>query len=191
MNRKYLRPLALVAIALLPMTLGVSCALDLFRNNTEELTGNVTVVFTNNTDARASFTFGSYDPLQLDPPSAANVQQTRLEANTVSGAFTVICRRTIAVATQDLVDRVVDTNGDDAAGFDREAFNAEVNFSNAPADSDAAALPTVGVALGREVRVGVDFKCGDQLNFKFVKDETAEGGFKIEFSVISAEPEDN
>lgn len=191
MNRKHVRQLSILALALLPLTLGVSCALDAFYNLTEELTGNVTVVFTNTTDARASFTFGSYDPLQLDPPAAANTQQTRLEANTVSGTFTVLCRRTVAIATQDLVDRVVATNGDDAAGFDREAFNAEVNFSNAPADSDAAALPTVGVALGREVRVGVDFKCGDQLNFTFVRDDAAEGGFRIDFSVIPSEPEDN
>lgn len=190
MNRKIARRLSLAALALLPLATA-GCFIEFFSTISEELTGNVSVVFINNTSARAALTFGSYDPLQLDPPAPANVQQTRIEANTTSQTFSVVCRRTVAIATQDLVDRVVLTNGDDAAGFDREAFNAEVNFSNAPADSDAAALPTVGIALGREVRVGVDYKCGDQLIFTFVQDAEADGGFRIDFSVIPAEPEDN
>ena len=51
----------------------------------------------------------------------------------------------------------------------------------------AAALATAGTAEGIEVRLGVDYACGDQLIFTFVEDAEANGGFRIEYSLLRTE----
>ena len=111
-------------------------------------------------------------------------QQQRLEAMTSTEPLTLACRHQTSVGTDELVQRMIDTDVPDEDGFDDDAFASVVSFSSAPSDSVAAALPTVGTAAGREARLGVDYACGDQLIFTFVEDATATGGFRIEYRLL-------
>jgi hypothetical protein len=172
------------------MTVGVSCTADLVANNTEELAGNIAVSFINNTSSRASFSFGTWNSLDRIAPGPISLQQLRLEARETSAVATLPCRRNFAIGSQELIQRVIDTDGTTIAGFDAEAFVSVVNFSSAAVDSDAAALPTEGTAEPSSVLLGVDFKCGDQLFFTFEEDPDAPGGFRIDFSLISSEEDD-
>jgi hypothetical protein len=172
---------------LLPVLLALfgGCSGDLIFNLTEERTGNISVVFINDTDYRASFTFGSFDDLSRDPAfTQVDVQQRRLESNSSTPPISLGCQRDFAVATQRFVRRVIAVDADQQPDFDQDAFTASVSFSDAPSDSPAAALPTVGTAEGRIVRLGVDYSCNDQLLFTFEQDPNAAGGFRIDFSVI-------
>ncbi len=150
----------------------------------EERSGNVTVLIINNTPYRAALTAAMWDSLDRDPPGQIVIQQERIEAGQ-SAQFTIACRRNFAIGTEEMVQRVIDTNTDqNTQNFDNDAFDSVVHFSNAPADAATAALPTVGTAEGREVLLGLDFSCGDLLIFTLEQDPTAAGGFRIDFEVI-------
>jgi len=80
---------------------------------------------------------------------------------------------------------VIATKTDEATtSFDADSFDTVVHFSAAASDSDAAALPTAGTALGVEKLLGVDYSCADLLVFTFTEDPDAEGGFRVDFEVI-------
>jgi hypothetical protein len=160
------------------------CNGNLILNQVEERAGNVTVLFINNTPFRASFSFGAFDSLDRQPPGAVSFQQLLLEANTSNAPVTLPCRRDVAIGTQELLDRALDTNATSGANFNRDAFLVGVAFSSAPIGSPGAALPTDGTAKDRNVRLGVDYTCEDQLIFTFEVDDTAPGGFRIDFNVI-------
>lgn len=165
------------------------CSTQFLSNQTQEITGNITVLVINNTPYRASFSIATWDALDLIPPGPIDFQQFRIEANTTNPLITLTCHRNAAIGTQDLIDRALATNADAAGGFDPDAFTTDVNFSSAPADSAAAALPTVGTAKdGIGVRLGVEYNCGDELIFSFQQDPTAPGGFRIDFNVLRAPP---
>ncbi len=85
---------------------------------------------------------------------------------------------------------MIATNADKTDTFDADAFDTVVHFSSAPSDSNAAALPTEGTALGREVLLGVDYSCADEIIFTFVQDPDAVGGFRIDFEVILDDTQD-
>lgn len=187
MRASKLRRTATVACLL---CLPTGCIGNLVFNQSEELSGNITVQVVNNTPFRASFTFGMYDSLEKDPPGAVSLFQQRVEGNASTTAQTLPCRRVGGLATERMLQRVLDTNGDSAAGFDDAVFGSTINFSSAPPDSDAATLPTEGTAEGMEVRLGVDFTCGDLLIFTFEPDDSAPGGFRVTFSVIEDEEDD-
>ena len=170
--------------------LTAGCIGDLVANLIEEQSGNVTVIIINNTPYRAAFTLGSYDALNRDPPGEVRLDQQRLEAHTSTTPVTLTCGRNTAIGTEALVQRVIDTEADEADDFDADAFAAVVRFSSAPADSDAAALPTAGTAEGVEVRLGVDYACGDQLIFTLLEDATAPGGFRVEFDLLHSGEDD-
>jgi len=168
------------------------CSGRLIANLTEERSGSVTVVFINNTAYRASFTFGSFDDLDRDfANTQVDFQQRRLEAHSSTPPISLNCQRDFAVATQKLVDRLVAINADQQSGFDRDAFAATVSFSDAPTDSDAAALPTVGTAEGIILRLGNDYSCEDQLLITFEQDATSPGGFRIDVAVLIDREDDN
>ena len=179
----------LALAAILPVVGLTAGCTDLLANFFEERAGNVTIVIVNNTDYRASFTLGSYDAYNLNPPGSVDMAQHRYEAHTTN-TFTVTCARNVAIGTQNLVDRAIATGEDQASGFDADAFGTVVNFSSAASDSDAAALPTEGTAAGLEVLLGVDYACNDELIFTFVQDATAAGGFRINYQLVHT-PEDN
>jgi len=162
----------------------VGCPGDLAANLTEEVSGNISVQFINNTDVRAVFSYGGYDAFDRNPPGPAQLQQLRVEAGQSSTVQTLVCRRNVAIGTQDFLTRILDVNADDVATFDADAFKEYVSFSSAPADSAAAGLPTDGTAEGDERRLGVDFSCGDLLIFTFNEDATAPGGFRVDFTVV-------
>lgn len=164
----------------------IGCTGELFKNQTEPTAGNITFRFVNNTDYRASFSFGTWDSLDRSP-GPASLEQLRLEGNSVSDPVSVTCRRNAAVGTEEFRLRVLNTGENETGDFDADAFDSTVHFSDAPADSDLAAVATVGTAQGIERLVGVDFTCGDELIFTFVEDPDASGGFRIDFSVFVEE----
>lgn len=184
------RSIGFAAAFLAPLTaLTAGCSGDLVANLTEERTGNISVIIINDTPYRAALTLGGYDALVRDPFGPVDVSQQRIEAKTSTTPITLTCTRNTAIGTDALVERMIRTDADDVSGFDDDAFGPVVNFSSAPADSEAAALPTVGTAEGLEVRLGVDYACGDELIFTLVEDSAASGGFRIEFRLLHATEE--
>ena len=164
---------------------GWGCAAELLQNQTAPLSGNISVGIVNDTSFRASFTIGTYNDLQRNPPGVVNFNQNRLAAGLSSAASSLPCGRNLAIGTAKLLQRVLDTNGDQStANFDEGAFSVTVNFSDAPDGSDLEAVATVGTAVGLDKLVGVDFSCGDELIFTFRRDPDAEGGFRIDFQLI-------
>ncbi len=158
-----------------------------FVNLTKERTGNVTVVFVNNTPYRAGFSYGSYDAWDRSY-GTVTLQQLSMEAHTTSTAATIPCRRNVAVGTDDFVARVQVTQAYDTDTFNADLFGSTVSFSSAPTDSTAVNLPTEGTALGREVLLGIDYSCADELIFTFVEDPASPGGFRIDYQVIIDAP---
>lgn len=185
------KPIGFVAgLVALFAALTAGCPGDFLANLIEERSGRISVIIVNNTAYRASFTLGGYDALVRNPPSAPELEQQRIEATTTTSAITLDCVRNIAIGTEALVERVIETEGHLAAGFDDDAFSELVHFSSAPIDDEAAALPTEGYAEGREVRLGVDFACGDELIFTLEQDGAATGGFRIDYTVLRTEDTD-
>ena len=174
----------LAAIGVCLAAFGLGCA-DFIANQIEERSGSITVTFINNTRYRAAFTFGSYDPLDRDlPRGPVDLGQQRIEAMDIRDGINVDCQRSFVIGTEEFIQRALDLEEDDKAGFDADAFDTVVHFSSAPLGSDAEALPTVGTAEGLEMRLGVDYACGDELIFTFVEDSSAPGGFSIEYRLL-------
>ena len=185
---------ALVAATLAAVMAGVfaglgGCGTATLLNQTKERTGNVTMVFFNNTPYTASFSYGTWDEWDRSP-GAVSLQQLRLAPNSSSSATSVTCRRNAAVATQAFYNRVIWTKTDqNTSNFDPEAFDVVIHFSAAPSGSDTQGLPTVGTAQGSEKLLGVDYSCADQLVFKFFQDPDAPGGFRVDFEDILDKPQ--
>jgi hypothetical protein len=173
--------LGLISTAVLALSNG--CSPDTFKNLTKATTGDVTFVFVNATPYAAAFSFGTYDAWD-NSPGPVELQQLRLNANESSEATTVTCRRNAAVGTADFVQRVIATDADNIEDFDPEAFSDVIRFSSVPGDAPGGGLPTEGTARGIERLLGVHYSCADQLVFTFVQDPDAEGGFRVDFSVI-------
>jgi hypothetical protein len=178
---------ALIPLLLAPLS---GCDPSLVANLTEERSGNVNVQFVNTTRFRASFSFGSYDAFDRDPPGPVTFLQIQVETGNSSPNQALVCRRNVALGTQEFLDRVLDVNADAIASFDPDAFSPDLNFSSAPIGDDADSLPTAGTAAGTERRLGVDFTCGDLIIFTFVEDAGAPGGIRIDYEVIADEEAD-
>lgn len=164
---------------------GPGCSPTFLQNQTAPLNANVSLTFVNDTQFRASFTYGIFSDLARNPPGTVNFVQNRLEAGMSIAPNSLPCSRNVSIGTAKLLQRVIDTNADQGdPNFDEDAFSITVNFSDAPADSDLAATPTVGTAVGVNKLVGVDFSCGDELIFTFRQDPDADGGFRIDFVLI-------
>ncbi len=164
------------------------CTSSLLLNQTASLDGDVTVVVINDTPFRAAFTLGVFNDLEREPLGQVQFEQPLLEPGESLTPGMFPCTRDVAIGTEKLLRRILDTNADEEqANFNPDAFSAVVHFSDAPADSDLAALPTVGTAEGIVRRIGVDHSCGDQLIFTLREDPDAPGGFRIDFQVLTAE----
>jgi acyl carrier protein len=150
----------------------VGCTGDLVANLTETKSGSVTLYFINNTPYRASFACGTYDALDRNPPGEVDFHQLLVEANTTTTPLTLACGRNAAVGTAALIARATDTGEPDSSGFDPDIFTPLVAFSSTAQDDPGAALPDAGTADGIEVRLGVDYACGDVLYFTFPSVET-------------------
>lgn len=154
----------------------------------------IQVGFVNNTNARAIFTFGSYDALD-DETLPTNFGQLRLEANSSSNQIPQPCRRIFSVGGAELV-RLIRENerAPNINVTDDNALITGINFSTAPLGDPLEAEPTEGTSIGREVQIGVDFTCNrndirDQtgtglLIFTFEEDAGAPGGFRIDYQFI-------
>lgn len=171
-------------------TLTAGCTGDLIANLTEERGDDITAIFINNTAYRASFFVGSYDSLVRLPPGPIEWEQLRLEGMTSTEPIAFPCRSQLAIGTDELIQRALDTDVLDANEFDANVFSATVAFSSAPAGSPSASLPTIGTALGIEVQKGVDFGCADQLIFTFEEDDTAPGGFRVDYELLHTESDE-
>ena len=168
---------------------GCSFSPEFIANNVAERAGPVFFTFTNNTRFRASFSFGVYDDLDRTR-GAVVIQQQRIEAQSTIAPVQIACRRNSVIGTTELIRRAIEADFEDDANFDADAFVAVVNFSSAPADSDAAALPTQGTAEGRNLLLGVDYACGDRLLITFEEDPDAVGGFRIDFAAVPNDDDD-
>lgn len=163
------------------------CTANLIANQITVVDGNVQFQFVNDTQYRAIFSYGTWNSLERNPPGNATLEQFRLAANGLSTVVSVTCRRNAAVGTQEFITRAAEVNADDTTDFDPDAFVPVIRFSGAPEDSDAAGLPTAGTALGVELELGVDYSCGDLLLFTFSEDAAAQGGFRVDVTVVRDE----
>lgn len=172
------------ALTVLAIPLFNGCSGDFIANMTEERTGNITVVFINDTPFRANFSFGTFDSLDRNPPAAPTFQQQRVEANTTSATQTVGCRRNFAIGTAEFLERALVTGATNTASFDADLFIEGIAFSSAAPGSDAADLPTDGTGPSFEALLGVDFTCQDQLIVTFSQDATTSTGFRVSLQVL-------
>ena len=179
---KSIRSITGLAAAVVALTAG--CTGDLVANLTEEKSGNITLYFINDTPYRASFACGTYDALARSPAGAVDFHQLKVERYITTTPLTLGCGRNAAIGTAALIERATVTREFESAGFNADNFTAVVNFSSTESDADAATLPTAGTAEGLEVRLGVDYACGDALYFTFVEDDDAAGGFRMEFDLL-------
>ncbi len=157
------------------------CTPTVVRNLTAERTGNINVLVINDTPYRATFSFGTYDAWDRNPPGSIDFKQTRLEAHASTGSVALTCARNLAIGTQGLYQRALDRDQTSVSGFDPDAFDTVVHFSDAASDSTLAGVATVGTAAGVEKLLGIDYTCEDQVIFTLVQDPAAPGGFRIDF----------
>lgn len=163
---------------------GLGCTKTLLLNLTKERTGNITVVFVNDTPYTASFSYGTWDAWDKTP-GTVNMQQLRLAARTTSDAGTLPCARNMSIGTPEFIARAIATKADESVtDFDPDAFTEVVNFSSGDEGTGTGGLATEGTAAGIEKLLGADYSCADQLIFTFVQDPDAPGGFRIDFEVI-------
>lgn len=156
----------------------------IWKNLTKARDGNVTLSFTNTTVHRAAFSYGSYDAWDRTP-GAVELRQLALAGQQVSQTLSIPCGRNLAIATERMIERATVTEADETVdNFEPDMFSTVVHFSDAPSDSDAEFLPTVGTANGIELMLGRDYSCEDTIFFTFVEDPDAEGGFRIDYEVI-------
>lgn len=167
------------------------CPGSLVAHLTEEEDGTVAVIIINNTPYRAAFIIAGYDAFVLNPPGEAQYQQLTVEGMQTESAISLDCARNVAIGTQALIERMTLAEQNQGTDFDPDLFSANVYFSSAPADSNAANLPTEGTAAGIEVKLGVDFGCSDQLIFTFEENETLVNGhrFRIDYELLHASTE--
>lgn len=174
------------AAALVCLSTLTGCPGSFLANLTEEKSGNVSLIIINNTPYRAAYMIGGYDAWSLNPPGNAEIKQLTLEGMTIENSISMGCARNIAIGTPALVERITLTQQNKGSTFNQDLFIQNVYFSSAPADSDAAKLPTEGTAAGIEVKLGVHFGCTDQLIFTFEENETPVNGhrFRIEYKLL-------
>jgi len=177
-------PVAMLAAVASLLVLQPGCGPALL-NLTAERRGNVTVRVINTTPYTAAFTYGSWDAWDRSPPGPVQMQQLVLAANSSSAPATVTCARNFSIGTRDFIERAELVDAPETfSNFNPDAFDSVVHFSNIPPGNPGAALPTVGTALGNSRLLGRHYECGDELIFTLVEDPDAEGGFRIDFSVI-------
>lgn len=185
-----LRRRAHVVLAALGLSLVLSgCSGALLLNLTEESQRNITVLLINNTPFRAIFTIGAFDDLDRLPPGQITFQQLRIEGGTTRAPLTFSCFRDVAIGSQKMLDRIVDTDNNTAANFDDDAFVLGVSFSSAPLGSPGEGQPDSGTAPPRVVRLGNDYTCDDQLIFTF--EQNTDGSFRIDYEVLRSTEDDS
>ncbi len=162
-----------------------------FFNNTTTLGGSavggrsdIQVLFINDTPFRALFTFGTYDPQNLDPDSdvgfTPEVDQftvsadsaERLEGNSSSGVFTFTCGRAMSVGGRQLVQLLIDEDLDD--DLEQSVLTEGVGFSAEPVDANNADEATAGRGASTLTLQGAEYQCDSLLVYTFSLDTSRE-----------------
>lgn len=166
-----------------------------FGPNGQLIQRAVRVEFVNNTNFRAIFTVGAYDPLDKET-LPTGFSQIRLEANSVSTTVNQPCRRIISVGGAELIRLIKENRNSPSLNItDERALVTGVNFSGAPLGDPLEAEPTEGTALESIKSNGVDFNCvrtdirqttgTGLIVFTFEEDAAAPGGFRTDYQFFA------
>lgn len=217
MNGVYGKILSVImGMGLLMSLMSAGCA-DFYFNNTSSLggdtpglRGDVEVAFVNNTPYRALFTYGTYDPLNLDQNQffAFPVQfeqfslddnaRYRLERNSTSNTFTFACGRAMALGTETLAELIEDndiretTSGAPVytqflrpvVGSDGEQDIAGIAFTDRALDDPDAGASIVAWAEPVVTLQGAEYQCESRIIYTFEQDDTQPGGIRVDIEVI-------
>lgn len=168
---------------------------DLFQNQTASLGGDragsrgvIRALFLNNTDQRAVFTFGTFDPTdRLTVPDfqqfGAKDGDRTLDGSETSDFITLRCGRVFSIGSANLLEILPDQNGTD--GLSDAALAEGVTFFDL-SEGDADPME-VGSAAPLEALLGVDFPCGALLVIYLEPADVGSDAFRIDFRVIPAE----
>lgn len=151
--------------------------------------GTVRVLCINNTEARAVFTFGTFD--QTDRLSVPSFQQFGLDASedvlnsdTESEILEFPCGRVFAVGSPRLLE-FIDANASDADTI-AAAMVEGIDFYDTSTD-DATEPPLLGSAPPFEALLGIDFPCNSLLILYLEPAVGAADPFRIDFQLIPSE----
>jgi len=151
--------------------------------------GNIRVTFINNTDFRAIFTYGTYDPsfedfqplfgqFSVDPDPA-----NRLEGNSESNVITFNqCGRVFSLGGAQLIDRIREAGL--ATGLSEEALQPGIAFSDKPLDDPEAGQATAGRAPEVVTFQGTEYQCESLLIYTLEADPTQPSGFRVDLEVV-------
>lgn len=165
---------------------------DLFRHQTASLggetagsRGTVRVLFLNNTDFQAVFTFGTYDPAdRLTEPDFAQFgvkdRESTLDGGETSEILSLRCGRVFSIGSSSLLATIPDET-EPGTISDEALREGVVFFDLAEGDADPV---EIGTAPPLEARIGVDFGCGSLLVVYLEPADVGEHAFRIDFNVI-------
>ncbi|MCH7813173.1 MAG: hypothetical protein IID40_04040 [Planctomycetes bacterium] len=152
-------------------------------------TGQVRVLFINNTPHRAIFTFGTYNNTdQFDQPEFGQrigfTTGDTLEGNSSTALVTLSCDRVFSVGDSELL-RLIDENLDlDVGLLNPEALVEGVAFSAAALGEENASLATEGFAPPVRALLGVDFPCDSIIIVRFEIADVGPAPFRADFEII-------
>ena len=200
------RPSALLWATLLLASVG-ACSSPVVLNNVASLggatpggRGTLEIVFDNQTQYRAIFTFGVYDPQDktslpkygqfvVDPAQDANEFNRGLQPMTTTtiGSFSPACGRVVSFGDEEMIGRI---QANDVKPFNdaptvQAAFRPGIYFTTKPLDEDANAEETFALHLDAVISsLGVDYECDARLLFQFVPDPNQANGVLVNLTVI-------
>jgi len=150
--------------------------------------GNVSMTIFNRTPYRAIFTVAFYNTFDQNTQPvffqfADGTQGTvALEGNSVIGPQDFQCDRVLGIGSPQLLQAIRKM---DPPVLHEAAMIEGVGFSAAPVDDPLGLLPTEGTAEGVNIFQGAEFPCEAQLWLFLEVDDTASGGFRIAFEVVT------
>jgi len=190
-----IRSVAIAALMFVPTMLLIEGCGALFQNQTASLGGDtagargtVRVLFLNNTEQRAVFTFGTFD--QLDRTTQPDFQQfgvkdreQTLDGGDTSAILSLRCGRVFSIGSRNLLSLLPDTA---SGGALSDAAQAEgVTFFDV-SGGDTDPVP-VGTAAPLQTLLGVDFPCGALLVVNLEPADVGSRAFRIDFRFIPAD----
>jgi len=184
-----------LVVALLLLSSG--CTADTFLNQTAsrggELaggSGNIDVIFINNTPHRAVFTYGTYNNTdQFAVPAArqfvGDAGGATLEGDTFAEAVVLPCDRVFSIGDSELL-RLIQENMDEATleTLDPDVLVEGMAFSSAALGEEHAGLATEGFAPAVRALLGVDFPCGSVVIIRLEIADVGPAPFRADFEII-------
>jgi hypothetical protein len=174
-----------------------NCTAETFLNQTASrggdiagASGNIEVIFINNTPHRAVFTYGTYNNTdQFAVPTTrqfvAQAGRATLEGDALADIETLPCDRAFSIGDSELL-RLIRENLDEAVleTLDPQALVEGVAFSSAPLGDENAAVATEGFSRPLRALLGVDFPCGAILVIRFEIADVGPAPFQTVFEII-------